>query len=196
MPNARYHLSMRWQELFADLEAHAHGWQLAEREIEVADRTRGEVAQIRLVSRLRHRAGAPIRLHVMGAGRVAGRLTRVGPDWALLTTPDETVVATAAIAVVHDLPWESTPPESISPVSARTRLTSVLRAIARDRSTVVICLRDAVTLVGTPDRVGADWLDLAVHEAGQAPRRSTVLSRTTVPLAAIATLRRGRSGWD
>jgi hypothetical protein len=187
---------MRWEALFADLEAQALGWQLAERETEVADRTRGEVAQISMVSRLRHRAGAPIRLQVVGAGAVSGRLNRVGPDWTLVTTPDETVVATAAISAVHDLPWESTPTETISQVEARMRLTSVLRAIARDRSTVVICLRDASTLIGTPDRVGADWVDLAAHEPGQAPRRSTVLSRSTVPLAAIATVRRGRSGWD
>src|SRR4249919_254901 len=119
--------SVRWQELFADLEGQARALELAERDSEVADRTRAELAQVTLLSRLHHRLGSLVRIHVVGPGEVSGRLERLGPDWALLTTPHETVVATAAISVVINLPAGSTASEGISAVAARTRLTSVLR---------------------------------------------------------------------
>jgi hypothetical protein len=187
---------MRWQALFADLEGQARAWEVVERDTEVADRTRAELAQVSLLRRLHRNVGRPVRMQVVGPGEVSGRLERLGLDWVLLTTPDETVVVTAAISAVFNLPVESTAAEGISEVRSRTGLTSVLRAIARDRSSVVVGLRQGLSLLGTPDRVGADWFDLAVHEAGQAPRLRSVRSRLTVPFAAIATVRRGRSGWD
>jgi hypothetical protein len=187
---------MRWQELFADLEGMARATETAERDSEVADRTRAGVAQITLMSRLHSGAGSELRLQVLGAGEVAGRLERLGADWLLVTTPVELVVLTAAVSAVYNLGAGSTSPEVISPVVARTHLTAVLRAIARDRSTVAFCLRDGGRLVGTPDRVGADWVDIAVHEESQVPRRSAVRGRMTVAFSSISTIRRGRSGWD
>jgi hypothetical protein len=187
---------MRWHELFADLEGQARAAEAAERDSEVADRTRAELAQITVMARLYAYVGSQVRLQVVGAGDVTGRLMRVGADWVLLVTPDETVVAAAAIGAVVNLGAGATAPEAISAVAARTHLTAVLRAMARDRSTIVICLRQGGTFVGTPDRVGADWVDLAIHEESQAPRRSAVQGRMTVVFTSLATIRRGRSWWD
>jgi hypothetical protein len=187
---------MRWQALFADLEGQARALEAAERDSEVADRTRAELGQVSLIARLYRQVGKPVQLVVEGPGEVSGRLERIGADWVLVTTPDETVVSLAAITLVRNLPVESTAPQGVSAVRSRMRLTSVLRAVARDRSAVVVSLRRGLHVGGTPDRVGADWFDLAVHDSGLGPRRRAVRSRVTIPFSAVATVRRGMSGWE
>ena len=51
-------------------------------------------------------------------------------------------------------------------------------------------LRDGGVLDGTLDRVGGDFVDLALHGAGEVRRRGEVRAVTAVPLAAIAAVRR------
>ncbi|HET7172779.1 MAG TPA: hypothetical protein VFI30_00700 [Nocardioidaceae bacterium] len=187
---------MRWDELFADLEGQAVALATAEREAEVAERTRGELARVALLNRLRALAGGRLSAQVFGVGPVEGRLERVGADWLLLDRAGEVVVPVAAVALVRELPAEAVSPSGVSAVAARIPLTAVLRTLARDRSVVSAALRDGTTVIGTPDRVGKDWVDLAVHEPGEAPRRSTVRRRVTVPLAALALLRNLSGDWD
>ena len=84
---------MRWEDLFDDLEGQAESLERAEREAEVADRTRSEVGQITLMSRLRSNEGRE-RLpeaHRAGAS-FSGTLVRLGADWMLLACPGEVVV--------------------------------------------------------------------------------------------------------
>src|SRR6266550_4315951 len=75
---------MRWERLFADLEAQADAVAANEFDTEVAERTRIEVGKLRLVDRLRPAAGHPVQVSCKGAGLVGGRLDRVGADWLLL----------------------------------------------------------------------------------------------------------------
>lgn len=187
---------MRWDELFADLEGQAVALAAAEREAEVAERTRGEFARVALLNRLRARTGDLLSAQVLGVGPVEGRLERVGADWLLLDFAGEVVVPVSALAFVRDLPAEAVSPSGVGAVAARIPLTAVLRTLARDRSVVSTALRDATVVVGTPDRVGKDWVDLAVHEPGEAPRRSAVRRRVTLPLAALALLRNLSGDWS
>jgi hypothetical protein len=71
---------------------------------------------------------------------------------------------------------------------------SALRGIARDRSAVQVHLVDptAGILHGTVDRVGADFVDVAEHPAGEPRRPREVRASVLVPLAALAALRRER----
>ena len=73
-------------------------------------------------------------------------------------------------------------------------LRSVLRAIARDRSTVRIHLTSGGsqfdTVDATIDRVGADFIEVATHSTGAARRRSEVREMELVPLAALVAIRR------
>lgn len=186
---------MRWQELFADLEGQARSFEQAEHVSEVADRTRAELAQIGLVNRLRAGLGGPLSLVVSGAGEVAGTLRRVGADWLLVSCPDEVIVPLAAITMVRDLPPRALSPQGVSAVASRVAMTSALRAVARDRCVVSATLRDGAVVVGTPDRIGLDFLDLALHDPEGAPRRSNVRARASVALSALATVRRGQGGW-
>jgi hypothetical protein len=187
---------VRWDELFADLEAQAHAFEALDRSAEVADRTRAELARVPLASRLHHAVGREVRVAVTGAGEVVGRLRRVGADWLLVTTPDEVVVTAGALTALWNLPEAATAPTGISSLVGRSRITAVLRAIARDRSPVSVTRRDGGVLVGTPDRIGADWFDLAVHAWGATARRSEVRSRVTMALDQLATVSRGPAGWD
>jgi len=183
-------MQMRWQQLFADLEAQVRAAEDADLALEVSDRTRGEVARISLVNRLRASIGRRVELRVHGADSVTGTLLRVGQDWALVATPAETVVVLDALLAAVDLEPAAMSESGVDVVSSRFGLGPVWRSIARDRTPVRIQLRDGSTLTGTPDRVGSDFVDIACHELDEAPRRSAVLTRWTIGWQATAVITR------
>jgi hypothetical protein len=187
---------MRWQELFADLEAQARSLERAEEEGEIADRTRGEVARVTLMNRLRAQLSGSVQLSIWGFGEVTGRLERAGSDWLLIQAVDEMIVPVAAVLSLTDLPPDAVSAEGAGNVASGLRLTSALRAVARNRNPVVLTLRSGGSLAGTPDRVGADFVDLALHDLGEAPRRTQIRSRATVGFSAIGCVRRRPTGWD
>lgn len=181
---------MRWAALFDDLEAQSAALDYAERAAEVEERARGELATLTLADRARASLGAPVRLRVVGAGWVTGRLERVGPDWWLLDDGGgrEIVLAGAALCGVAGLGRYATPTRSA--VAVRIGLRQVLRGIARDRSAVRVVRIDASVVDGTLDRVAADFVEVAVHPAGEARRPTAVREVELVPLTAIALVRR------
>lgn len=187
---------MRWHELFADLEGQASSLERADAEREISERTRGELGHVTLINRLRAHVTRPVTMSVAGAGDLSGTLQRVGADWLLIAATDEAIVPLAAVMALLGLPPQSVSDGGVGVVSSRLRLTSALRAVARDRSAVTVVRRDGTPLVGTPDRVGADFVDIALHELGEAPRRQQVRSRATVSFDAIGCVRRRPSGWD
>ena len=185
-------MATRWEALFADLEAQAAALDVAERAAEVEERSRLEIGRIRLVDRLRPAVGTAVRLRCIGADGVAGRLVCVGPDWLLVLDEAgrEAVVATAALLSASGLGRLSTVPESESLVESRLGLRHALRGIARDRSAVRISVLDGSAIDGTIDRLGADFVEVAQHAAGELRRRDEVREVAVVPLAALAVVRR------
>lgn len=186
---------MRWEALFADLEAQAAALDTAERAAEVEERTRLEVGRLRLLDRLRPAVGAPVRLRCVGDGGVAGRLARVGPDWLLVVEAAgrEAVVVTSAVLSVSGLRRLSAVPESESVVESRLGLRHALRGISRDRSAVRISVLDGSTVDGTLDRLGADFVEIAEHAVGELRRRDQVRDVAVLPLSAITVVRRRTS---
>ncbi len=182
---------MRWDALFGDLEAQADALEHAERAAEVDERTRIEVATLALVDRLRAAVGSPLRLQCAGALLLAGDVRRVGPDWVLLDEGGrEDLVPLAAVLGISGLSRLSAVPNSSSPVESRLTLRHVLRGLARDRSAVQVARVDGSTLNATIDRVGADFVELALHAAGETRRRSEVRDVVDVPFRAVAAVRR------
>jgi hypothetical protein len=183
---------MRWDELFADLDAQAEALLIAERAAEIDDRTRYEAGQLTLVDRLRPAIGSQLRLRCAGGVAIAGRLDRVHPEWLLLLEPTgrEALLASAAVQSISGLGAWSGMPGGQSRVDARLSLRYALRTIARDRSTVRVQLADGSALDGTLDRVGLDFVELAEHAPGELRRRSEVTGIVTVPVAAIVAVRR------
>ncbi|GAC1442020.1 MAG: hypothetical protein NVS3B26_03670 [Mycobacteriales bacterium] len=182
---------MRWQALFDDLEGQAQAAEDLELQAEVADRTRRELGLVRLLDRLRASEGQELAVSVWGGGTVRGRLLDAGPDWLLLeeTGRREALVAGDAVLGVSGLSSRTSPVRDEGEVGRRLDLRWALRGLARDRAGVVLTLRDARSLTGTVDRVGADHIDVAEHASGEARRVGAVRQVRLVPLAALAVLR-------
>ncbi|MFL6162787.1 MAG: hypothetical protein ACJ74U_11230 [Jatrophihabitantaceae bacterium] len=183
---------MRWDGLFADLEAQATALSAAERDAEIDDRSRSEVGRLTLVDRLYGAVGSRIRLVCRGELALAGQLARVHPEWLLLSEGggQETLVALWAVLSVAGLGRLSAAPGTMPAVDSRFGLSLALRGIARDRSMVRLHLVDGGALAGTLDRVGVDFVELAVHPADELRRHSAVRQLLVVPIGSVAALRR------
>jgi hypothetical protein len=182
---------LRWESLFADLEAQLHEAESAELAAEIADRTRREVARLRVVDRLRGSVDHEITVHIRGGQPVCGRLKSVGPDWILLVdeaTRDLLVPIPAVVGISGLTSWSSEP-GSESVVDARLNLSHALRALARNRVVVQMTLVDGSTLAGTVDRVGADFVELAEHPLDEIRREAAVRRVRLVPTSVIGCLR-------
>jgi hypothetical protein len=161
---------MRWEdgllELFDDLEQQAEGLALAVRDVDVAERSRAEYAQVDLASRLHASAGCPVQLGVAGIGQLDGTLARVGLDWCLAAVGQaEWVVRLAAVTHARGLsPRAVSEPARL--VVARLGLGSVLRRVADSRSPVFVHRFDGGVVHGQVERVGADFLEVTVGEPG------------------------------
>lgn len=167
---------MSWeQELFAvldDLEQQAEALYDAERELELADRSRAEYHHVTLESRLTASVGLDVVLDVRGVGRISGVLERVASGWCLLAGPaQDWVVRTAAVALVHGASERSVPEVAWSPV-AKLGLGSALRRLAEAGERCVVHLVDGAAHEAVLRRVGADFVEAAV---GDGPGARTVL---------------------
>ena len=180
---------MRWDELFADLEAQledAAGGRAGRgggRPDPAGDRQAGAGRPGSGRGRARGRAAA-----ARGrAGRACPR-RRASGCWS----PRRRARGPGAVAAVVSGGLRACPgaPGSGGRVFARLGLGSALRGIARDRCRSV-WLTDGSVVTGTVDRVGADFVEVAEHGAGEP--RGVVRSRgvRTVPFAALALVRSG-----
>ena len=183
---------MRWDALFADLEGQAEALAHAERAAEVEERTRGELASLRVVDRARAWVGESVRLSLSGGFVVAGRLGRVGPDWLLVDegAGHEAFVALAHVLRLRGLGRYAAVPGSAGVVSSRLGLGHALRGIARDRSAARLLLHDGSTLDATVDRVGADFVEVAIHPPGEPRRHAAVREVELIPHRALVAVRR------
>jgi hypothetical protein len=171
---------MSWEEeLFAlldDLEQQAEALYAAERDVDLADRSRAAYREVTLASRLMASVGAEVRLDVVGVGTVSGTLDRVATGWCLVSRAGQDwVIALAAVCAVHGAAERSVPEVAWSPV-ARLGLGSVLRRLADTRERCVLHLSDGTSHDAVPRRIGADFVEAAVGD-GRA---------VLVPLTALA----------
>jgi hypothetical protein len=180
---------MRWELLFADLEALADATERAAFDADVADRARSERAQLQLADRLRAHvdATAPLGFWLADGGRLAARLVDVGADWVLLEDGGPVVLPLGAVTGIEGLTRAAG--GDPGPLARTVRLTVVLRRLARDRATVRLSTIDRTAVVGTIDRVGADHLDLALHPQDEFRRAAAVRAVRVVPLAALVQVR-------
>ncbi len=174
---------MRWDRLFAELEAEADELGLRDRDAEIADRTRAELARTRWLDRVRAAEGTTVTFRLLGDARGVGRVRYVGADWVLLADETQDLLLPAhAVLGVDGLGSATRPPPE---GSALRTWAAAWRVLARDRALVRLVRVDGSTLSGVPARVGADFVELApppdaIDVAGEP--RSAVL----VPGAAIA----------
>jgi hypothetical protein len=189
---------MRWRDLFADLEGQAEAWERADLDAEVADRSRAELGSIALRQRLSAAEGHDLVLRVDAFGDVSGRLVTVGRDWLLLDGQSgsaEHLVLMQALLGVHHLGARADPDEARGAVMARMGVAAPLRAIARDRAALRCVLRDGSLVLGTPDRIGADHLDVVLHDQDVPVGQARAQRRMTLPFSALTIVSRAASGW-
>lgn len=191
---------MRFDLLFDDLEA-----ELETRLAVEGAQQRGEEERLRAArTTLRDRiavlgaAAGGIRLRLIDGSSLDVVPGAVGRDWFAADLPGggQCVVPLAAIASLSlsgqqvAASRERMPDEGAPSSAAKIGIGVVLRDLARRRVPVDLTSRaEAAPLHGTIDRVGADHLDLAVHERGAARRASSVLEHRIVALSAITQLR-------
>jgi hypothetical protein len=160
---------MRWEErlvaLFDDLEQQAEGLALSERDLEVAERSRAEYAQVDLASRLHASAGTQVVLRILGAGQLDATLRRLGVDWCLAESgSQEWLVRFAAITSLRGLSSRALGEQARS-VAARLGFGSALRGIADERAAVVLHRVDGSPIRGRVRRVGADFLEISAESS-------------------------------
>jgi hypothetical protein len=156
---------VNWEEeLFSvldDLEQQAEALYNTERDLDLADRSRTEYAQVTLASRLMASLDAELTLELRGMGRVSGFLQRLGTGWCLLHgAGQDWIVRTAAITVVHDASPRSVPEMAWSPVT-RLGLGSALRRLADAGERCLVHLVDGARHEVTLTRVGQDFVECA-----------------------------------
>lgn len=188
---------MRWERLFADLDARFDALADAEMMAELPDRQRSAVAALTVAQRCSGAIGAELRVRLRSGRLHSGELRSVGADWILLDPPGggEMVIALTAVTAIEGLRAATGAP--LGAVARRFDLRLALRGIARDRSPVVIGVAGTAEgqagagtdVAGTIDRVGADFVEVAQHAMWEPRRADAVRSVLLMPLSAIDSVR-------
>jgi len=193
---ATYAGGMRWDALFNDIES-----QLAEADrlaldAEINERTRAELVSLSLEDRLRASLGYRIGVHLLCGESARGELTHAGADALVLDEdPYQVLVPYAAVARYVGL-GRHAQAESSS-VRRSIGLAHSLRGLARDRTELAVTVGGAagsVHLAGVIDRVGRDYIDLAVVMPGEVRRSQGVSQVSAIPFAGLAMIRSRKVG--
>jgi hypothetical protein len=181
---------VRWQQLFADLEARLEAEDARERGLEVADRTRRERALVGMPERLLAHRGRALQLRLLGGQVLDAEVADVGLDWVLLheRVGRTALVPMGALLAVSGLAGAATS-GSAATMARRFGFGYALRGLSRDRAVVALADVSGATVTGTVDAVGADALELAEHPGDLPRREENVTARRVVPFSAIASLR-------
>lgn len=185
---------MRWDALFADLEAQLHSASATQQESEIRDRSRTEQARVTVSQRLIGQVGRQLSISTRGGRAISGLLTNVGSGWVSLIVEGRSVVVPfPALQILRGLDRHTGQP--LSGVEARLGLGSALRVLSRDRAVVALWIgAPAGHVVGVIERVGADFLELGVAGGGEDRRPAQGRDVMTVPFASIDTIDASRSG--
>ena len=113
---------MRWDQLFADLEAQWEAEARRDLDSEVADRTRRERAAIGVYERLAASVGVEVRLLLRSGEALSGSLADVGRDWLLLSADRRPVLCCPrqCLSTVAGIQNEESMPSRISRTNRRT----------------------------------------------------------------------------
>lgn len=173
--------------MFEDLEAqYASSGRLAV-ESEVAERARMDQSALTLTERLRGQIGAVIKVGTTTDDTFEGELAHVGSEWVVLHAGRRSVLVPLQSAVRFHGIGRAT---AAAPggVEGKLRFTSALRALSRDRALLTIHIPSGEAsgaLHGTIDRVGTDFVEVALIPKGEYRRAASVVEVVALPLQAI-----------
>jgi hypothetical protein len=181
----------RWEGLFADLESQWEAAERAEADADVEQRTWEALIRSPLVDRLRAARGLEVPLSLVAVGALRATLRDCGPDWVLVAPASSgpLFVPAGALLWVGDLGPDAVPDELEGQVARRWTFRLALRGLVENREEVRLVLTDGTVLEGTLARVGADYVEIALHPRGEPPRVRSVTGLRLVPLRAVAAVR-------
>lgn len=180
---------MRWQDLFADLEAQLRHAEQREQDVEVSDRTRRERAEVRWLDRVAAAVGGSLVI-TTAIGPLRGRLDDLGKDWLLLADDRATGATLIPAGAVLTISGVSRAVDDDLAIGRRFGLGVALRAISRDRAAVEVRDRAGGAVSGTIDVVGADYLEISEHPIDLPRRAEAITGRRLVPFEAVIAVRR------
>lgn len=186
---------MRWDALFEDLEAQLAAQQRLDLDAEIAERARVDAAGVELADRLRGSLGLCIRVHLASGSVFEGNLSHAGSEALVLDEPGHQVLIPYASALRYAGLARLAVAEP-SRAGQRLGLASALRALARDRAALAVLVSKGpgeTALHGVIDKVGKDFLDLALTHDAEDRRPLNVRRVTTIPFGALAGLRSVRA---
>jgi hypothetical protein len=184
---------MRWDSLFADLEAQLYAAARLELETEVNERLRMDHAAFTLTDRLRGQLRQAVRVRLAGNLSFTGTLAHVGASWIVLDESARSVLI--ALGSVQFIEGMGRTTVLDGPQGVRLGLASALRALARNRAEIVLFLApgsEPHVVTGTIDRVGKDFFELAAVASGEARRAGNVQGVLAVPFEAVAAVASAR----
>lgn len=184
--------AMRWDALFADLEAQLAAGERLDLDVEVDERARLDAAAVELADRLRGSVGLRIGVHLGSGSMYEGTLSHAGSQWLVLDEDRHQILIPHAAAVRY-AGLARLAVGAGTAVRQRLGLASALRGLARDRANLTVMLWQGAAgesvLHGVIDRVGRDFLDLALIAPGEERRAVNVSGVATIPFGALAGLR-------
>lgn len=153
-----YREAVRWDALFADLQAQWQAEISADSDAEVHELAEAEAAGTSFADRLRARRGSMITLRLADGSDRAGVVTDAAPEWVVLAEGERRhLVPVSAIAIA----W---PLAGAAPAADRVErglgLGHVLRALGNQGQEVVVRTHGG-DHAGVLVRVGRDHLDVA-----------------------------------
>jgi hypothetical protein len=154
---------MRWERLWADLDAQADQWERDEIAAEAADRALVEHGRITLLDRLRATAGAEVVCQLRGGGVVRGRVVGYGADWLALASQGDLpsdLLPVGALSAICGVAAAAVPVDATGLVQRRTDLRALLRAVSAAGLEVVLARPAGPDIRGVVRRVGRDYLDV------------------------------------
>ncbi len=154
---------------------------------EISDRARMEQAAVKLADRLRGQLGGTLKVRVSAHEDFEGRLVHVGSEWLVLESGSQSMlIPFSSAAVIHGLGRSTSATQSFS--DSRLKLTSALRVLSRDRAPLSVHLTGTDregAVNGIIDRVGSDFIEVAVVPSGEYRRARNVVEMVAVPLHAV-----------
>lgn len=186
---------MRWESLFADLEAQFRDAQRRGQAAEIQELVRVELTRQVLADRLRSLGGRQFETRLLGGMVIHGRLAHAGKGWIVLDADGhEYLIPETGIASIS-LPANGSGTDAEVDTGSESMtglgLGSALRALVRDRCRVRLYGTDGSILgEGTLDRASKDFVQLAVHERDQYRRAPAVRRLQLIPLHALVAVRR------
>lgn len=193
---ASYADRMRWDALFNDMESQFAESDRLALDSEITERARIEAVDSGFADRLRAVVGSRVGVQLSCGESIEGTLSHAGADALVLDDgPHQVLVPYGAVLRYVGIGRFSL--AEVSSVRRAIGLAHSLRALARDRAELTVTLGSSagsVRLEGVVDRVGKDYLDLALVTPGEVRRSHHVRQVSTIPFTALAVIRSRRTG--